>query len=780
MALEVPRAPEAPLMTAIVDPDLTAYLGERVFTNRRWTIGGVVSLAPAPPPRRQSMSVCSAPCPINEAPSSRWRCRRYSFGGSQTVCATNSSHGDRVPMDLENANPQHRFVTMRGKRETSPKPGPSCGRNSRDRGGLRCISLNSSPLRGSAAAAAWDASSSGSNPAVVAKVVATSAAVASSNDDENWARSKSPPLAIWRGLTKPSPPLPPTPPSAWLSSTGSKSGTVGECAIVGALAMAQAEAAVAAARAQMAHPSPAADYLPPAATHPLSRAGNSYNSTAGSGCGGSSYFGRGEDADDAAAATEASREAPSPRRMARAAARAAATQELEAWASMSLLEAYAEEEKLHSPPVAPQQAELHWQAAGASEAAAAHAEADAAAAHAEAAETTAAQAQAEAPAVHAGTHAAQERIRSCERELLAAAAERRHVGLNAVEESVEEYALEEHEAVVATVEGSPAEGSEGAAEAAASRALSPSRHATLLQRRRDRHTSRPRLEVMIPADDITSADEAAAVVSVPSSSEAVRMAHPDPDPDPDPDPEEGPAVCARSRCSSSVEAMDSPRPAVDAAPHTAPPITAPIRPSAEPLPSSRQLQPPPSAPCAVGVPIPPSAGRPRSLRRSTGMLRLYTSPRTPADSTRQLRRGSGGEASYPPACAPCVCANGAAPSLPSGVVTRPPPTTAPAWAQPIISPGHSLFSLQGHTLKPTREGLVPVAAAPAAGACVETPAAWSQESIWLENGSTLPTSVTVRQQAAKQSLHTRVFTPEVEPNGSDAVRPPTPGRPTLA
>jgi hypothetical protein len=100
--------------------------------------------------------------------------------------------------------------------------------------------------------------------------------------------------------------------------------------------------------------------------------------------------------------------------------------------------------------------------------------------------------------------------------------------------------------------------------------------------------------------------------------------------------------------------------------------------------------------------------------------------------------------------------------------------------QPIISPGHSLFSLQGHTLKPTREGLVPVAAAPAAGAGVETPAAWSQESIWLENGSTLPTSVTVRQQATKQGLHTRVFTPEVEPNGSDAVRPPTPGRPTLA
>lgn len=162
------------------------------------------------------------------------------------------------------------------------------------------------------------------------------------------------------------------------------------------------------------------------------------------------------------------------------------------------------------------------------------------------------------------------------------------------------------------------------------------------------------------------------------------------------------------------------------------------------------------------------------------MLRLYTSPRTPADSTRQLRRGSGGEASYPPACAPCVCTNGAAPSLPSGVVTRPAPTTAPAWVQPIISPGHSLFSLQGHTLKPTREGLVPVAAAPAAGAGVETPAAWSQESIWLENGSTLPTSVTVRQQAAKQGLHTRVFTPEVEPNGSDAVRPPTPGRPTLA
>ena len=61
--------------------------------------------------------------------------------------------------------------------------------------------------------------------------------------------------------------------------------------------------------------------------------------------------------------------------MAHAAARAAATQELETWASMSLLEAYAEEEKLLSPSVGSQQAGLHWQAAGASEAAAAHAEA---------------------------------------------------------------------------------------------------------------------------------------------------------------------------------------------------------------------------------------------------------------------------------------------------------------------------------------------------------------------------------------------------------------------
>ena len=288
---------------------------------------------------------------------------------------------------------------------------------------------------------------------------------------------------------------------------------------------------------------------------------------------------------------------------------------------------------------------------------------------------------------------------------------------------------------------------------------------------------------MIPADDITSAyeavhvhtsaDEAATVESAhhgaPYSSEAVRRGeHP---------ALEGPAVCAaRSRCSSPVGEMRSPRPVVDEAPHAAPPT----RPSAEPLPSSRQLQLPPSAPCAVGVPIPPSAGRPRSLRRSTGMLRLYTSPRTPADSTRQVRRGerSGGEASYPLACAPC--ANGAAAALPSGVATR------SAWVQPIISPGHSLFNLQGHTLKPTREGLVPVAAAPAAGAGVETAAAWSRESIWLENGSSLPTSVTVRQQAAKElappttAPSRGVGEPTTAPNGSDAVRPPTPGRPTLA
>ena len=94
-----------------MDDDLRAYVAEAaghpVFTDRRWTIGGVVSLNPAPPPRRASLD-------LTAAPSSRWRKRRYSMGGTSTQGGERGTAAAPTSSS-ENVDPQLRFVTMRSK-----------------------------------------------------------------------------------------------------------------------------------------------------------------------------------------------------------------------------------------------------------------------------------------------------------------------------------------------------------------------------------------------------------------------------------------------------------------------------------------------------------------------------------------------------------------------------------------------------------------------------------------------------------------------------------------
>ena len=98
-----------------IDHDLREYLAEErpVFAGRRWTIGGIVSMTPAPPPRRQSLHQVGTP-------SSPWRKRRHSLGGT---CAR-AKRGTEMQTDMENADPQLRFVTMR---RTSPAPAKGLG-----------------------------------------------------------------------------------------------------------------------------------------------------------------------------------------------------------------------------------------------------------------------------------------------------------------------------------------------------------------------------------------------------------------------------------------------------------------------------------------------------------------------------------------------------------------------------------------------------------------------------------------------------------------------------
>lgn len=93
--------------------DLAEYLAETemprpkpIFQGRRWTIGGVVSMSPAPPPRRQSVDIVGLP-------SSRWRHRRYSLESGGVKRATSKFASNETERS-ENADPQLRFVTMRG------------------------------------------------------------------------------------------------------------------------------------------------------------------------------------------------------------------------------------------------------------------------------------------------------------------------------------------------------------------------------------------------------------------------------------------------------------------------------------------------------------------------------------------------------------------------------------------------------------------------------------------------------------------------------------------
>ena len=118
-------APQPPPRVEVFQDDLAEYVAASssqpvsppVFSERRWTIGGVVSLSPAPPPkatRRQSLGE-HACCPpeLRTVASSRWRARRYSLGGDSTA---NSAAAPRRGLQKlsENVDPQMRFVTVRG------------------------------------------------------------------------------------------------------------------------------------------------------------------------------------------------------------------------------------------------------------------------------------------------------------------------------------------------------------------------------------------------------------------------------------------------------------------------------------------------------------------------------------------------------------------------------------------------------------------------------------------------------------------------------------------
>ena len=106
------------------DPELRAYVlnepaalpSPPVFADRRWTIGGIVSLTPAPPPvgtRRSSLGA-GARCPAElvSAPSSRWRQRRYSLGPDSSKHAAGRTKGSMID-EGENTDPQLRFVSTR-------------------------------------------------------------------------------------------------------------------------------------------------------------------------------------------------------------------------------------------------------------------------------------------------------------------------------------------------------------------------------------------------------------------------------------------------------------------------------------------------------------------------------------------------------------------------------------------------------------------------------------------------------------------------------------------
>ena len=237
-------------------------------------------------------------------------------------------------------------------------------------------------------------------------------------------------------------------------------------------------------------------------------------------------------------------------------------------------------------------------------------------------------------------------------------------------------------------------------------------------------------------------------------------------------------------------------------------------PAAYAPPQPRPLQPPPMAHSAVGLPAPPPdsappPGRPRSLRRvSGGMLRLYTSPKTPAEGTRRLRRASGGASAYPgqhpapmvapshhvppsaPATMPAVgglphlqnqsqlqslaeesllsaAAAEAAQSTGAGAVLLgavPPVAVASArpspavWNAVAISPGHGFYDLKGNALQATSSGLVAMpSAGPLSSDSISSSLSTSSiattsgvSSRWASEGVSPPAAVTVRLQAAME------------------------------
>ena len=163
----------------------------------------------------------------------------------------------------------------------------------------------------------------------------------------------------------------------------------------------------------------------------------------------------------------------------------------------------------------------------------------------------------------------------------------------------------------------------------------------------------------------------------------------------------------------------------------------------------------------------------RGMRRSGAMLRLYTSPRTPADGSRRVKRASYGAPSHPTNESQHVAEEPhepLAPQLPpSGIGLRPPGAiaqprqTTPEWVN--ASPGRGVYDMQGNELRPTAgQGLVAVEPScqpcQADGSNLPEPIAasgrwqvrpeWHARSNGTSSGFSPPSTVSVRAQATME------------------------------
>jgi hypothetical protein len=113
----------------------------------------------------------------------------------------------------------------------------------------------------------------------------------------------------------------------------------------------------------------------------------------------------------------------------------------------------------------------------------------------------------------------------------------------------------------------------------------------------------------------------------------------------------------------------------------------------------------------------PSSGARRTLRRSQCMYQLYTSPRTPADGIRRLRRpqqpgSSAGPMASPSTSPSTMSSSSVLPPNGGGVATPTDESSASAWDSPMhlnVSEGHAMYDLRGNEVRASSKGIVCVA-----------------------------------------------------------------------